>query len=65
MNRAAAMLALAFGVFLTLAATRALAGFKVINLGAIADPAERRRIAQTHEPAGGWVFFWVPSGSES
>lgn len=43
-------------------ATRALSGFKVVNLGAIADPAERRRIAQTCEPARerGRVFFWVP-----
>ena len=42
------------------AATRALSGFKVMNLGSFPDPAERRRVAQTCEPARGRVFFWVP-----
>jgi HEAT repeat protein len=42
------------------AATRSLCGFKVVNLGAIEDPAERRHLARTCEPARGRVFFWVP-----
>ena len=40
-------------------ATRALCGYKVVNLGSL-PAAERRRVAQTAEPAGGRVFFWVP-----
>ena len=41
-------------------ATRALCGFKAVNLGAFPDPAERRRIARTHDLAWGEVFYWVP-----
>ena len=43
-----------------IAATRALCGFKVANLGAFPDPDERRRISHTCEPASGRAFFWVP-----
>jgi len=43
-----------------IAATRALCGFKVANLGAFPDAQERRRISQTCEPASGRAFFWVP-----
>lgn len=42
------------------AATRALCGFKVMNIGGIIDPRERRRVAQRCEPAHGRVFYWVP-----
>ena len=45
------------------AATRALCGFKVVNLGAV-PPAERRRVARTHELAQGRVFYWVPRTKE-
>lgn len=45
-------------------ATRALCGYKVINLGVIQDARERRRIAVECEPAGGRVFFWVPRERE-
>lgn len=41
-------------------ANRALSGFRVINLGGIAETAERRRIAQTCVPAWGRVWYWVP-----
>lgn len=41
-------------------AGKALAGEKVINLGQIADPAERRRVSRECEPAFGRVYFWVP-----
>jgi hypothetical protein len=47
------------------AATRALSGFHVINLGSISDPAERRRIAHDCEPARGRVFFWVPRAPQA
>ena len=42
------------------AATRALCGFRVINLGGIPQEDERRRIAQTCELAWGRVCYWVP-----
>jgi len=45
-------------------ATRALCGFRVINLGGV-PPAERKRIAQTCEPAWGRVFYWVPRAAEA
>ncbi len=44
-------------------ATRALCGFRVINLAGI-PPAERKRIAQTCELAWGRVMYWVPRASE-
>lgn len=40
-------------------AERALAGEKVVNLGEF-DADERERIATTHEPAAGRVYFWIP-----
>jgi hypothetical protein len=42
------------------AATRALCGFRVINLGGIPEEDERRRIVQTCELAWGRVCYWVP-----
>ncbi len=45
------------------AATRALCGFKVVNLAAV-PPAERRRVAQTHELAQARVYYWVPRTKE-
>ena len=42
------------------AATRALCGFRVINLGGITRADERKRITQTCERAWGRVFYWVP-----
>lgn len=40
-------------------ATRALCGFKIVNLGSFSEE-ERRRIARTYEPAAGRVWYWVP-----
>jgi hypothetical protein len=40
-------------------ATRALSGFRVINLAGIPAP-ERKRVAQTCELAWGRVLYWVP-----
>lgn len=40
-------------------AERALAGEKIVNLGSF-DAEERARIAATHDPAAGRVYFWVP-----
>ncbi len=45
------------------AATRALCGFKVVNLGAVTDPAERRKVSITAEKAWGRAWVWVPRGS--
>ena len=45
-------------------ATRALCGFKVINLGTIADEAQRRHVARSCEPAAGRVFYWVRRGGQ-
>ncbi len=44
-------------------ATRALCGFRVINIGGV-SPTERKRISQTCELAWGRVFYWVPRASE-
>jgi HEAT repeat protein len=41
------------------AATRALCGFKVMNLGSIKDPTERRLVASTCDLAFGQVYYWV------
>jgi HEAT repeat protein len=41
------------------AATRALCGYKVVNLGSIRDPAQRKRVAATCDRALGEVFYWV------
>ena len=40
-------------------ATRALCGFKVINLGGINDRKEKKKIMQTCELAAGRVWYWV------
>jgi HEAT repeat protein len=39
-------------------ATRALCGYRVVNIG-VFDKEERRRIVQTSEVAAGRVFYWV------
>ena len=44
-------------------ATRALSGFRVINLAGIPAP-ERKRVAQTCELAWGRVLYWVPRAPE-
>jgi hypothetical protein len=41
------------------AATRALCGFKVINLGGIKDAKERRHVTSTCDLAFGQVFYWI------
>ena len=41
-------------------ATRALCGFKVVNLAVYSDPEERKRVARECDLAGGRAWFWVP-----
>lgn len=45
-------------------ATRALGGFRVINLAGI-PPLERKRIARSCELAWGRVLYWVPRAPKS
>lgn len=42
------------------AATKALCGFRVVNLGSLSDDQSRTTVRQTCELAAGSVFYWVP-----
>ena len=42
------------------AATRALCGYRVVNLGSLPDEETRAQIRSTCELAAGSVFYWVP-----
>jgi HEAT repeat protein len=41
-------------------ATKALAGYRAVNLGQFQDEATRKEIARSCEPAFGRVIFWIP-----
>lgn len=45
------------------AATRAICGFKVVNLGAIHDAKERLEVAKTADTQWSSAWVWVPRGS--
>jgi hypothetical protein len=40
-------------------ATRALCGYRIINLAAITDPKKRREFAQSGYPASGRAWYWM------